>query len=96
MPCPVCAWKAHDEELKRRFGDRLQDPAFPAWPNAVGGVISKASVVRTIERVAERLNVPVTNENGGRIFGEHSMRVSGAVHLTHVGIELYLLQILFR
>ena len=24
------------------------------------------------------------------------MRVSGAVHLTHIGIELYLLQILFR
>ena len=96
MPCPVCAWKAHDEELRRRFGDRLQEPGFPAWPNAVGGVVSKTSVVRTIERVAERLHVPVTNDSGGRIFGEHSMRVSGAVHLTHIGIELYLLQILFR
>ena len=96
MPCPVCAWKAHDEELRRRFGDRLQEPGFPAWPNAVGGVVSKTSVVRTIERVAERLQVPVTNDSGGRIFGEHSMRVSGAVHLTHIGIELYLLQILFR
>lgn len=95
-PCPLCGWIAHSEMLRLKFGDVVFDQDFPAFPNEDGQFISKTSVVETFEAIANTLTMPLVTETGRRVFGAHTMRVSGAIHLTHIGLEIFFLQILFR
>ena len=97
MPCAVCAWREHALEVGRRFSkEEIDAPDFPAFPTATGGVPSKSGVLETIEGIAGKMGLPIVNDQGRKIYGVHSLRVSGAVHLTEIGIEIFLLRILFR
>ena len=49
-----------------------------------------------MEALALKLNVPILTSSGARIFGGHVWRVSGAVHLVILMVEVWIIQILFR
>ena len=97
IPCPVCAWERHTAEMEKRFTpEQLADPLFPAFPDEHGRVVSKAKVVLTIQQLATTLNLPLLSETGDNLFSGHTIRVSGAVHLGEAGVEVFVIQILFR
>ena len=50
--------------------------------------ITKAGAVSTIERIAETIREPLLDSQGGRRFGGHSMRVSGAQWLGQLGFSV--------
>ena len=52
--------------------------------------------MKTIEVLATRLVEPLTDEQGRRRFGGHSLRATGARHLASMGIELFNIQLLAR
>lgn len=86
---PLCILRMvkHDKVLVERFGEAaLNDPSFPAFPIDKGEVVFKAAVTGTIEGLATRLGQPLVTEYGRRVYGAHTMRVTGAVHLTEMGI----------
>lgn len=95
-PCAYCAWLRHDRFLQGKFGERVLDLAFPAFPTAEGGVAKKKDAVATVEELARRLGHPVKTAEGRNVYGGHVWRVSGAVHLAAIGLEVWLIQILFR
>ncbi len=95
-PCAYCAWERHDRNLRERFGDRVDEPGFPAFPDADGGFVVKARVAETAEALAERLGLPTVSADGRNIFTAHYIRISGAVFLVKMGVEIWLLKLLFR
>ena len=89
---------AGQEELRsRQNGSR---PEFPAARPAVKAVekglaATKESVVYTVETAVGLLGLPVTSPSGTRLYGGHSLRVAGAVHLSQY-LEILLIQVLGR
>ena len=95
-PCAYCAWVRHDAHMRERFGDRIDDPEFPAFPDAEGKFVAKTVIAATAAAFAEKLNLPTVTTQGVNIYTAHYLRISGAVYLSSMGIEVWLLQLLFR
>ena len=97
MACPYHAAADHVLGMVKKFGaEIIDDVDFPLFPTAGGGTASKDAVVRTVEQLATKLGQPVLADDGGRLFGGHSFRVSGARWLASKGVPLEQLQVLAR
>ena len=94
VPCPVHLMKDHLAYLRGRFGDTAQD--MPLFPDALGRVCSKQSIVDSICQLAVDAGLPVSDALGRPLFGGHSMRISGARWLASFGVEIRKIQVLAR
>ena len=95
--CPFCVLSAHRSLLVSHFGsDGTCGPTMPLFPGIGGQHVSTASVVATIEAVAESTGERLVTECGSRRFGGHTLRVTGARLLASTGVDLLTLQILAR
>ena len=59
----------------------MDEPDFPAFPDAEGGSVAKARVAEAAEALAERLGVPTVSADGRNVFTAPHIRISGAVFL---------------
>ena len=92
--CPAHAIQEQLALLADLFGEVL--PSTPLFPNRAGEVVEKKAVVTFIETVATLLDEPLTDDQGQRRFGGHSLRVTGARHLASIGLEISLIQLMAR
>ena len=92
-PCPACLAVSHLRLLDARFGDA---PDLPLFPSSAGQVVSKAAMVATIEAVASRMELPLFDAFGNRLFGGHTLRVTGAQHMASIGVTMPCIQLLAR
>ena len=95
-PCGYHALADQVDYLVEVFGSIEAHPALPLFPAADGKVVEKKDVVATIEQVAVRLGMVIENPDGSRMFGGHSLRVSGAQWLAGIGIPVSTIQLLAR
>ena len=58
--------------------------------------VQKEDVVKTFECIAEYIDAPTKTADGARIWGGHSLRVTGAQHLSLIGIEMVIIALLAR
>ena len=93
-PCPAHAVHEQIALLKMLFGE--VSPQTPLFPDRAGEVVQKRAVVAVIENVASLLGEPLTDEQGQRRFGGHSLRVTGARHLAAIGLDISLIQLMAR
>ena len=84
------------EQLDDMFKERAVDEALPLFPTSTGATAEKEKVVKLIELVACSLGLPVVSEEGRRLFGGHSLRVSGAQWITRMNVPLPLIQMMAR
>ncbi len=93
--CPVCFMARHVERLGEAFPGTPPDQ-LPLFPTIAGGVPQKRDVVKSLEVVLEGLGLPVLGTSGNRLYGGHSMRVTGAQYLAAKGLDPLLIQLLGR
>ena len=72
------------------------DEALPLFPTSTGATAEKEKVVKLIELVACSLGLPVVSEESRRVFGGHSLRVSGAQWMARMNVPLSLIQLMAR
>ena len=94
--CPYHAAKHHIQELRRLFGDLVDDDDSPLFPDRLGREIKADAVLEFIEAVAELMGEPLYSARGIRRFGKHSFRATGAVFLALMGISVEKIQLLGR
>ena len=93
--CPFHQAEFHMKKLIRKFGsERVMQ--LPFFPTEDGGTVEKVKVVETFERLHERLNLPVLDEDGAKLLGGHSMRLAGARLLSSAGLHLYQVELMAR
>ena len=89
--------------LRQRMAERCfpvskfeaaNDIAF--FPDLAGEVCSKVAVVEAVGQLATTLGLPLIGPDGRRAFGGHVCRVSGAIHLADVGVEIRTIVLLAR
>ena len=91
-PCAFHALLLHCKRLDERFADRPNLENLPLFPDPDGNTARKNDVVRLIEQAATRLGLTTHSPQGSRLFGGHSLRVSGAQWLARLGVPLPLMQ----
>ena len=95
-PCPYHALRAQEDLLERLFGNRAARPGVPFFPTGSGAVVDKTAVVATIEAIGVQLGLDVSLPDGGKAFGGHSLRVTGAQWLAGLGVPIPTIQLLAR
>jgi hypothetical protein len=75
------------------IADALTMPLFPTDAN---GAPTKAQFVETIEHLAASTGEPLQDKDGMRLYGGHTVRVTGAQTLAAHGIEVAKIRILAR
>ena len=70
------------------FGEKLQDDAFPLFPDCDGNEVSAELMLNLIEELARLTGEALTNQAGKKRFGKHSWRATGAVHLGECGLDV--------
>lgn len=96
-----CPWHTACEywsQLKERFANQhgtLNDD-LPLFPDQRGQVVTKAAMIDTIEILARALGEDLVNDTGGKRFGGHTPRVTGARYWASIGLEMFKIQILAR
>ena len=96
-PCPFHAASDQQKILTKLFAtDGGLPPNLPLFPTKQGQTVEKEAVVRTIEKVASTLQVETHNESGDRLFGGHTLRISGAQHMAAIGIDTVIIALLAR
>ena len=76
--------------------DRRNLENLPLFPDPDGNTARKNDVVRLIEQAATRLGLATHSPQGSRLFGGHSLSVSGAQWLARSGVPLPLIQLMAR
>jgi len=66
------------------------------FPTREGNVADKSTVVAHIEAVALKLGMDIEGASGERLFGGHSLRVTGAQWMASLGIPLATIQLVAR
>ena len=94
--CPYHAAVLHLIHLKNHFPEQYQQAGFPWFPDALGNELKGEKVVEFIEFIAALVGGPLFNKEGVRRFGKHSLRATGAVHLSEMGLEVMKIQLLGR
>ena len=91
-----CAFHALEEQLTSlevSFGCR---GGVPLFPTIHGTTVSKESVVATFEAAAAKCGIPLMDAYGHRLFGGHSLRVSGAQWMATRGLLFISIQLMAR
>ena len=92
-PCAYCAIVEQISFLDSRGWDH---PSTPLFPTEFGGTVTKEAMVSTIEAVAARVGLPIKDAGGYRLWGGHSLRVTGPQWLASQGISVANIQLLAR
>ncbi|CAK0866697.1 unnamed protein product [Prorocentrum cordatum] len=93
MPCACCAIHRQLDFLDSRG---WTDPSTPLFPTETGGTATKEAVVKTFEAIASKLGLPIVDQGGYRLWGGHSLRVTGAQWLASQGVSIAVIQLLAR
>lgn len=101
LPCPYhlaarVTQKALAWAEERWSSTRETSQAMPLFPNNANTAVSKVHFVETIEAIAVRLGEPLQDKDGLRLYGGHTVRVTGAQSLAAHGIEIAKIRILAR
>ena len=87
-------------ELRRAlidsFGDAVDEPGFPLFPDANCDAVPAAVMLKLIEDIAAACGEELINKAGRRRFGKHSWRATGAVFLAESGIEVMKITLIGR
>lgn len=94
VPCPYHLAKAHMEWLGA--SSHSDEPDAPLFPNVKGAMPSKATVVTLFEAIGTLLHQALWSNEGIRLFGGHSARVTGAQLFAALGIDVNKIRILAR
>ena len=105
LPCAFCLLKNHLEWLhstlkgdwgkkSRNLDDWDERPLFPTWGNK--GIPVKDMVAKCIEFLGVTVGLCTVDSEGKKVFGGHTMRVSGARFLASIGIEITLIMLFAR
>lgn len=62
--------------------------ALPLFPDANGKPCSKEAMAATMVQAGHLLKVPLQTTNGSERISEHSLRVTGAQGLAHLGLDM--------
>ena len=85
------------ELVKERFSvDDVVPNDVPLFPNAEGKTCNKDAIVKTIEAIVTKLDLPIKDEDGNNLYGGHSIRIMAARHLAAIGIALPVIMLLAR
>ena len=95
VDCPFHAATDQLQLLKEKFGEVLPQ-TLPLFPTIDGDTVAKAVIVETLERTVAATGAKIVSENGGRLLGGHSFRVSGAQRLAALGVEVAKIMIMAR
>ncbi|CAK0821559.1 unnamed protein product [Prorocentrum cordatum] len=93
MPCACCATHRQLDFLDSRG---WTDPSTPLFPTETGGTATKEAVVKTFEAIASKLGLPIVDQGGYRLWGGHSLRVTGAQWLASQGVSIAVIQLVAR
>jgi hypothetical protein len=93
--CPFHAAFHQLRLLEKTFGVPLPT-ALPLFPTASGRHVDKAIVISALEATIQAYGEPVVSTTGGRLYGGHSFRVTGAEKLASLGLEVIKIMVLAR
>lgn len=97
IACPYHALEAQLQLLEKKYGSKSDwADNLPLFLSEDGTVPTKEAMVATIEHFAAEVGDPLCDERGRRRMGGHSSRVTGARHLSRIGVEVYIIQLLAR
>lgn len=68
----------------------------PLFPTSSGNIPSKRGWAATFTQIAAKLQLPTSHPNGAPCFTGHSARVTGAMHMASLNIELWRIQLFGR
>ena len=94
VPCPYHLAVSHMAWLSE--SSHSTDPDAPLFPTAKGRMPIKASVVATFEAIGTMVHQALWSDEGLRLFGGHSARVTGAQLFAALGIDVNKIRILAR
>ena len=72
------------------------DPELPLFPTEAGAMASKTAVTDTIVAAARLLHLPTMAADGAERISGHSLRATGAQGLSHMGLDLWAIQLIGR
>jgi len=78
------------------FKDDVASSALPLFPTLAGLPPTKLKMTETIVRMAQLLGAPLRTEDGSERISGHSLRATGAQGLTHLGLDIWAVQLLGR
>ena len=90
--CPAHLAVDHPDSIRELFPDH--DGALPLFPDLRGQHVTKAPVVDTTEAIAVKCDLAIRDPQGRPLFGEYSLRITGAKYLAGIGLELHKLSLL--
>ena len=90
--CPACTLAAQ-RAFRLTDGAALDDPLFP---DDSGQFVTKRAAVRTIEKAASAIGLPLAAPSGAPLWGGHALRRGGAQFLARAGVEVWRIQALAR
>jgi len=94
VPCPYHLAVEHLDWLRSiRFDD---DSNAPLFPTALGKFAAKAAVVATFEQLGTACGQPLQSDEGLRLFGGNTPRVTGAQMYVAIGVEVNKVRVLAR
>ena len=98
IACPFHSLKQQLELLRRTFGDPDgQLPSdLPLFPDRDGNTMTKENMVKLVERLAHECRLETTATDGRPAFGGHVWRLSGARHLSRIGVPTHIIKLLAR
>jgi len=96
--CPYHAALSQLEWLSSRFGrdDGSLPPNLPLFPTIEGAFVSAERLTATVNAVASRLDLQLTDDLGRTAFSEHVFRVSGSRMLARAGVPIETIKLLAR
>ena len=96
-PCAFHAAETIIGCLTRRLGEQSTLPqGLPLFPDEYGSAVTKSIVIGMYEIIALALDMQIVSSDGGRLWGGHAPRVSGAQYASGIGIELFVSQCIAR
>ena len=94
--CPYHAVLYHWNWTRSHFSSSTCDDEQAFFVTNDGQEIDPSKILEFIEKIAEITNEALLNKMGGRRFGKHSFRATGAVHLSEMGLEVAKIMLLGR
>ena len=93
LPCPYHALAEQEKTLHTLF---IDDKDVPIFCTSAGKPVTKAKVVDTFERINAMLGRPIVDHSGAKLYGGHSLRVTGAQWMASIGLPLISIQLMAR
>ena len=94
--CPFHAALAHTQDLRARFGDKVDSDTFPFAPSQTGEVMEKVQVVDAIQLTAQAAGLPTRGADGKLIFTGHIWRIMGSRHMVRNGVQVPIAMLMAR